>query len=218
MSEVPEAIRDVFNELKKEVQWLHARWLIYRQLFGHSERRIELLNESASVFFFVIEEVLVDEVQVSLSKLTDPARTRRHENLSLEQLHERVCELDGQGLSSRLREILDNLHEQCRGFRIRRNRRLAHLDLRTGLQQGATPLPGVSREMIAGALSLVRDYMNTIEGHYCESETGYENVIMTRQDGEALVLRLRNGLRYSELVRNGTISRQDWLEDEWRDA
>jgi hypothetical protein len=55
--------------LRHEVVWLHARWDCYSELLGHSDRRIALLNESASSFFFVIEEVLFDEVQVALSWL-----------------------------------------------------------------------------------------------------------------------------------------------------
>lgn len=86
MKTIPIPVAEVYEELKNEVTWLHGRWIIYGQLFGKSERRIEMLNDCASAFFFIVQNVLLGEVQVALSKLTDPATTGKHENLSLEQL------------------------------------------------------------------------------------------------------------------------------------
>jgi len=93
-SKVPSAIAPVYDELRSEITWLHGRWLTYRELFAESPRRIELLNEVAGTFFYIIQEVLLDEVQVCLSKLTDPATSGKHENLSLEQLQ---AKLEGHG-------------------------------------------------------------------------------------------------------------------------
>ena len=90
MSDMPESMKDLFSELKNEILWLHARWKIYRQLFAHSARRIDLLNQSARVFFIIVHTTLLDEIQISFGKITDPALTGKHENLSLDQLQERV--------------------------------------------------------------------------------------------------------------------------------
>ena len=74
---IPAPISEVYETLQTEIVWLHGRWICYRQLFSGSERRIDLLNECASAFFFIMQDVLLDEVQVSLSKLTDPASSRK---------------------------------------------------------------------------------------------------------------------------------------------
>jgi hypothetical protein len=37
-------------------------WIVYGQLFTESERRIELLNECASAFFYIVQDVLLGEV------------------------------------------------------------------------------------------------------------------------------------------------------------
>lgn len=217
MSQIPSRIDEIFQELKTEVTWLHARWIIYRQLFGHSERRIDLLNECASAFFYVIQDILLGEVQVTLSKLTDPARTGKHDNLSFEQLQARVEAQGDAQLVATLRKLLDDIHKKCQAFRLHRNKRLAHLDLTTAIQSTSTPLPGISRQMIEDAIKLVREYMNTIEIHYTQAETGYEHFIMS-SDGDALVTMLKYGLRYDKLSRDQTISWEDWNEAEWKDA
>ncbi len=71
--------------------------------------------------------------------------------------------------------------------------------------------------MIDDALEMVRDYMNGIEQHYTESEYAYEHFIMS-SDANALVSMLKYGLRYEELLRDHTISFDDWHKGKWHDA
>ena len=217
MTNIPSNINEIYEQLKTEITWLHGRWIVYRQLFGTSEKRIDLLNECASSFFYILQDVLIGEVQVSLSKLTDPARTGGFENLSLKQLQTRL-ETNGEAaLAQKNREILDELHIQCEPFRTWRNKRLAHLDLSTAMRSSPNPLPGISREMVENALQHVRTYMNQIEQHYNDSEYGYEHFLM-HSDGDALVAMLRYGLRYEELVQDQIISYDDWNKGNWHDA
>lgn len=217
MSSVPSPIAQSYDVLKTEVTWLHGRWICYCQLFASSPKRIEMLNECASTFFFIIEDVLRDEVLISLSKLTDPAATGKNENLSLGHLQMQLDKHGDQALSARNKLTLKNLHDQCSPFREWRNKHLAHLDLQTAMKTSPTPLPGVSREMIDNALSTLRDYLNAIEQHYDNSECEYQNVVMS-DDGDALIETIRDGLRYEELVQEGSISHDDFGKGKWHDA
>jgi hypothetical protein len=217
MSAIPTPVAEVYEALKIEVTWLHGRWIVYRQLFGESDRRIDMLNECASAFFYIIQDVLIGEVQVTLSKLTDPDATGKHANLSLEQLQLQLETHGDKSLSSQMRSVLDELHVKCEPFRIWRNKKLAHLDLTTSMKSSPNPLPGISRQMIEDALTLLRTYMNKIEGHYNDSEMGYEDFSML-SDGDALLAVIRNGLRYEELLQQRVIPYDDWLRARWKDA
>src|SRR3990172_6198282 len=108
MPQMPPTVAEVYNALSTEVTWLHGRWICYRQLFAESERRIEMLNECASTFFFIIQDVLIDVVQVCLSKLTDPAQTGKHDNLSIEQLQSRLEQHGDAALAARNRITLNS--------------------------------------------------------------------------------------------------------------
>lgn len=218
MSNIPSDIDEIFQELKTEVTWLHARWIMYRQLFAQSPKRIDLLNECASTFFYTIQDVLIGDVQIALSKLTDPPRTGANENLSLEQLQERVEKQGEPNLQASLRQTLDELKQKCTAFRTWRNKRLAHLDLTTAMRSRHNPLPDVSRQMIEDALDLVRKYLNAIQIHYDNSETGYEHFIMPASDGEALISMLKYGLRYEQLIEERKIALHDWNQSDWKDA
>ena len=217
MSAIPTKIDDVYSALSKEVTWLHGRWICYRQLFAESERRIEMLNECASTFFFIIQDVLISEVQVCLSKLTDPAKTGKHDNLSLEQLQLRIEQSGDPSLARSNRITLDALLLEAAPFRAWRNKQLAHLDLLTAMKAAPNPLPDVSRQMIEDALSLVRKYLNAIEHHYNDSEIGYEHFVMS-SDGGALLATVRYGLRYEELLVGREIPYDDWRKGKWHDA
>jgi hypothetical protein len=216
-SKVPLQFREIYDKLRSEITWMHGRWLTYRELFTDSPKRIELLNEAAGTFFYIIQDVLLDDVQITLSKLTDPAQTGKHHNLSLEQLQ---SQLNGHGdsdLATHCRATLDVLRDQCAVFRMRRHKQLAHLDLLTSLKVSSQPLPGLSRQMIEDALHSVRAYMNAIEGHYNDSEWGYEDFIL--HDGaDALLATLRAGLRYEELVQERALPFDDWRKGKWSDA
>ena len=227
MNDVPESIRDIFNKLRNEVTSLHARWKIYRQIFAHSDKRIALLNKCAPTFFFVIHGVFIDEIQLSLSRLTDSARTGKYEHLSLAQLQERVKSLGHDGLSSTLSDILVEIYGirnsqdkpgKRKAIWTPRCKRLAHFDLDTSLNPDVDPLPGVSRQMIEDMLALVRKYMNTIEGYYCQSQYLYHDPIIGPHDGEALVAILKWGVRFHELSDEEKISWEDQHMGQWEDA
>ena len=81
----------------------------------------------------------------------------------------------------------------------------------------ANPLPGISRDMVEDALASLRDFMNKIEKHYFDTEMAYEHFIMSN-DGNALLAVVRNGLRYADLVKDGTIPVDDWVRSKWKEA
>ena len=74
--------------------------------------------------------------------------------------------------------------------------------------RGAEKELSISQQMVEDALSLVREYMNTIQTHYSQTETGYQHFIMQR-GSEDLVTMLKFGLRYDQLVRDQKISWED---------
>jgi hypothetical protein len=208
LTRIPPAIAEVFDELKSHVTEMHFRWLTYRELFGISKGRVDLLNECAGPFFVIIHGVLLTDVQLALCKLTDPARTPRFENLSLDQLQERVASHGDSSIAGRCDQLLVEVHARAAHVRQRRNKKLAHIDLATALGTTATPLPAVTRQSIDDALEAIRAYMNAIEDHYDGAQTGYE-YSMIHKGAAALVARLQDSRRYHEHIRTGRLPIDD---------
>lgn len=123
---MPAEIREVFTALQDEVFWLHAKWNIHRQLFGTSEERIDLLNDFGPDLFQIIYDSLLNDVLLTMSRLTDPATSFKKENLTLSRLTNMIEEIDRKKLLTELTALQDRTDEP---FRRLRNRVIAHNDL-----------------------------------------------------------------------------------------
>jgi hypothetical protein len=208
-SRFPEPIRELWASLSADVVWLHGRWIIYRQLFGTNEARVQLLNETAGTVTWMLQQLLLHDVQISLSKLGDPAGSGSRTNLTLWTL---LATLENTGeleIAARMKPLLDAFDGSCEKVRHRRNKWIAHSDLATKLSSRATPLSGPSREEIEAALLALRNVMNAVELYYTESQTAYEHFVMN-QDGEHLISALARAKCYRELVAERAIPRDDF--------
>jgi hypothetical protein len=208
---MPESLRVHWDALDGEVIWLHGRWKVYRQLFGTSSERVDVLNQTSGTFFNIIQSVLMDSVQLTLSKLAERPRTSGQKNLTLASLIWDVEALGDAALGHALQDLLSAYRRSCAQLIHRRHKQLAHYDRATLLNQVSTPLPGPSRQEIEDALAVLRAFMNTLQRDFTQSETAYDHFVMT-YDGDLLLSVLRQGLRYQELVRDGTLSWNDLRE------
>ena len=203
---MPEPLKSHWEALDEETIWLHGRWKIYRQLFGTSPERVELLNESAGAFFYIIQLVLIDNVQLTLSKLADRPTIAGRQNLTLESLLNDISQLGDAILSKELAGKLVNYRQSCEKVIHRRNKQLAHYDLATLMAAKSTPIPGPSRQEIEDALLTLRAFMNALQRNFTDAETAYSEFILTT-DGDLMLSILKQGLRYQKLVDTGIV---DW--------
>ena len=206
---IPQAIRSLWEALDTEITWLHGRWIIFRQLYGTSEERVDLLNKSAGTFFNVIQDVLLNDVQLSLTKIGDPAGSGERENMTLAALRNVLLDIDEVAAANKLNVAMRNFEGACEKVRHRRHKWIAHFDRSAMLNQRVNPRTGPSREEIEYALAALREAMNCLSLHYTETTIAYERFSMLA-DGEALVRTLRCGLRYAELVDAQAIPKDDY--------
>lgn len=205
----PQEIHALWATLDTEITWLHGRWIIYRQLYGTSPERVDLLNRSAGTFFNMLQDVLLHDVQLSLSKIGDPAGSGNRENMTLAALHKVLLDAGEASAAAKMHPALQKFSDACVKVRHRRNKWIAHFDRSTMLNQHVTPRVGPSREEVENALAALREAMNSISVHYTDTTIGYEHFSMLA-DGDSLIQSLRQGLRYTELVNAGSIPRDDY--------
>lgn len=204
----PKAIQELWATLLVEVVWLHGRWIIYRQLFGTSKKRIELLNETAGTVTWVLQNLLLHDVQMALSKIGDSAGSGKRKNLTLRRLQVELHGIGESSVADGMENLLNSFETSCDKVRHRRNKWIAHNDLDTLLNARAIPLEGPSRDEIENSMEKLRDVMNLVELHYTQTTRAYEHFVM-KQDGEHLIAALTRAKRYRELVATGDIPRDD---------
>ena len=205
---IPTSAHDLWSAIDAEVVWLHGRWIIYRQLYGTSPERIQLLNESAGTFFNVLNQVLLHDVQLSLSKLGDIAGTGTRTNMTLAAIVDAFKTSGESALVAKLESLLAAFDVSNSKIRHRRNKWIAHFDRATMLGSKVNPRQNPSRSEIEVALEALRAFMNCVQLHYLDSQTMYSDFVMD-SDGEHLIFALKRALRYEQLVKEGIIPHDD---------
>lgn len=189
---------DLFKKICNQVTELHHRWKIYREIYALPQEDLNLLNTYGSNFFHYTQFLMLDNVALCFSKLTDPNSSGRggtRLNLSLKQFHVYASDNGDAELVAQLKVKFESLIENCEKFRTLRNKKIAHADLLHSFGLAEEELPGISRAYVETALEILRDYMNTIQLHYKNSTTAYEYIVvkpMSGGDGVIAALRKAN--------------------------
>lgn len=212
-----EELEEIFAKLKNDVIWVHSRWQIFQQLFRHSKERIELLNNCGSTFFYVTQNMFIEDACLGICRLTDRAQMREDQNLTIGQLIIKLNKEEHPELHKNLSEQLEKLKEQSDALRTLRHKKIAHRDFHVQMNAEENPLPKVSIEVIEGSLKGLREFMDTFELHFTKSQTAYEHVGL-QADGRTLVSKLKKAMAYEELEESEKIEYGYWRTGALKDA
>ena len=153
--------RELYQQLRSEVIGVHYHWKIFRQLF-FSQEVVNLLNNSAERFFFVLRLDLLDLIPLGLGRLTDSSMTlNKYPNVTLEQLIDSLDPNSHSELIVVLREGLADIRSKCVRIENWRNKWAAHRDFNTVIEP-ITKI-GFSPAEVETVLAALRSFMNEFE-------------------------------------------------------
>lgn len=205
----PESVQEIWATISADVVWLHGRWIIYRQLFGTSKERLDLFNEIAGTVASILQDVLLRDVQIAISKLGDRSASGQNRNLTLRRLQVELRDEGEIEVADQMEPLLDAFETASKAVRNRRNKWIAHSDLDTLLTARAEQLYGPSRLEIENILTALRAVMHCVELKYTGGTTAYEHFVMNHT-GDHLINAFARAKRYEELVKTGQIPRDDF--------
>lgn len=165
---------DIVDRISEVVTQLHYVWSLYREVYAGSPEQTALLNRNGSNFFFYTQQLMLDHIALVFSKLTDPDKQGKFENLSLKQIHGYINREEDKELMQALKAKFEEFAQACETFRIRRHKKIAHADLDHELKLSPEPLPGFSGDDVEKALSLLRQYMHLVEKHFFDRTILYQ--------------------------------------------
>jgi hypothetical protein len=168
-----EALGTLYHALWNETAWLYMKWDEYVELFGTKPSRIDLLNESAGLFFRIIQDSLWEDLLIHIARLTDPPKSAGKDNLTIRRL---PALIEKKELRGKVAKLIDTAIERADFCRDWRNRSIAHKDLKLATRKGAEPLKGASRAKLKEALSAISDVLNAVSVHYMDSTIMFEGV------------------------------------------
>jgi hypothetical protein len=182
----------VYTGLCLDLRGAYVNWQLYQELFMQSSARLQLLNDTAAQFFWLVEENLRESTLLAIARLTDPPVSRGKHSLSLRRLPSLV----DPALSRTLRSSIRVASSLCAPIEDWRNRLLAHRDLDLALSRNVRPLPPLERRDIGDALEACADVLNLIERHYFDATVLYSETILGLSNVAGLVHFLNWGRHY----------------------
>lgn len=153
----------MFYQLRVELVFLYGKWTEFVHLFGEGEQTINLINRHGPHFFWVVQEALVENIILHVARLTDSARMKGDENLSIPLLIELIPD---PMVKAKAQELEKLCHEKAEISRQHRNKRIAHRDLSHALKSTPKPLSGISRKQIGEMLEAFDGLLSYLHTHY----------------------------------------------------
>lgn len=183
----------VFHKLRNELIWLTIKWKEFEILFT-KESRVTILNKSAPTFTHMLQNVLWENIVLSISKITDPEKSGKFKSISAMLLPGYIDDLE---LKNQIDLSVAKLNETSKSFRLLRDKWIAHQDFNQVLNEKDEKLYWPSLQSIREFLSLCYEVMNAIQLHYLNTTTIYE---LDHLAGSLnLLYTLENGLRFDNL-------------------
>jgi len=195
---MPEPLAQDFERLSEDVVWLHARWTLYKQLFAVSQERVNLLNRTADELFYTIQQVLWDDLILTMCKLFDRPQDGGKKNLVLAGLMSHLNSDKYKSLKEKLQSLMDSFmddkEKKLEPFRHQRNKRIAHRDYPTAFSSTAFP---ITVEMVESVLADIRNCLNMVQDHFDGHTTAYEHYY-NRRVVDGLFIALKNTMAYED--------------------
>lgn len=141
-----------FYEIWNDVVWLDVKVSEFGILYG-SPQNIEILDEAASHFFSFLQDVLIEDIILHISRLTDTKESGRQPNLVLESLLYLIKDRD---FYVEMASLYQNVVDSSKACRKYRNKRIAHNDYVSKLKSEG---PSISKREIIEATESIKSFI-----------------------------------------------------------
>lgn len=192
IAKMGEELGRVFHAVAQDLTWMHWRWRQHRVLFGEKPERIDLMNQSASFFFYLVQQVFFEDTLLGISRLTAGKNSGGHVALTIQQLPELVAAQ----IRPEVQTLVDDAVSAA-AFAVEwRNNHIAHRNLKRALGEKVKALPDATREKVENALEALRAVLNCVERSYCKAITAYDSPPL--EGAKALLQVLSDGIARRE--------------------
>lgn len=161
----------ISDESASRIKTLQDYWSLgklrlreFRYLFVESQNRVKFLNViTGGAFLYDVQQLLWDDLMLCVSRLTDPRKTARHENLAVGLLPLLPEVQADQVLLSKIKQLVDTAIQSAEPCRQYRNKRISHLDLDAHMQaQHSFPVKRASMLEVQSALDGILACLNAV--------------------------------------------------------
>jgi hypothetical protein len=171
---------------------LRALWEHYRTLFAGSDKRRELLQTTAPIFFRDLNLMFIEQLVQRICRLTDDAQTGKRKNLTVKFLLEHTDFTSAPGTKEKLLRLSEPIHRFRGKIKVARDRFISHLDLEAVRLDRPLGRGAASDDEWHQFWLDLQDFLNLLVRHHGDSGHFYLNAMGSMSDADALVTALRN--------------------------
>jgi hypothetical protein len=191
MSEMPVAISEVFKGFFQEYSIIQAKWRMYQQLFGTPES-IELLNRHGALTFGVIEDLLIKDVILCITRMLNTSKASWGDPANLASLLIDLAAHKQVALVKRLTAIRDRARPAADALKRLRDEHLSRNNY-TGflaMKADTEAIPPQSRKMVDDVMTSMGEIVKELQTRYTGVDELNEPVSET-PDFDEIVSHLR---------------------------
>ena len=167
MSSMPAAMGGVFQGFVQEYSIVRAKWRLYEHLFT-TPGSVELLNRHGAHAFGLIEDLLIKDVILCITRMLNPSRATWGDPANLATLLIDLAAHKQMALVKRLTAIRDRIKPVGDGLKRWRDEQLSKNDYAAyvALKAEIDALPANHRKMIEDVLSAMAEVLQGLRAHY----------------------------------------------------
>lgn len=181
----------LFCALDQRLAATRQTWELFTALYASGPERVDLLHDTARMFFSIAQQALWNEVRLGIAHLLAPERSSREPMLSVQHL---PALLDAPGLRRDAEAKIAALEASARCAFAGRSRWSAHRGLGGTFERTPEPLDPATRADVEACLDGLADLLNAVQRRYTGRETRYRHGA-GEGGAQALLCCLRDGLR-----------------------
>jgi len=201
---IPEKLRETYAHLAGNVMWTYGALEELTFLFSTSEN-VHLLNETAPAFFVRHQGLLINDIALSLSRMTDEkqsgSRKNPQENLTLARLLD-LPDAQCQQLRTELKKRWARISDAAKQLRTYRHKRLAHSDLAHHLSPSTKLGADISIRSMKKLLDQISDFLSTFDCFFTGVETTSYSPPASYGDADDLIAYLKLAIETENKAKN----------------
>src|SRR4051794_12774285 len=167
MTSMPTAMGGVFRGFFQEYSIVRAKWRLYDRLFTTPES-VDLLNRHGAHAFGLIEDLLIKDVILCITRMTNPSKASWGDPANLATILIDLAAYKQMALVKRLTAIRDRVMPIVGGLTRWRDERLSKNDHAAfvAMKADVDALPPNQRKMIEDVVSAMGEVLEQLQAHY----------------------------------------------------
>lgn len=161
----------LYSALWHKVFTLYNNWGEFSELFLSDPHRVDLINDCASQFFGMMQDIMAEHIVIQFYRITDSPGSGSGKNVTIRNIPSLIDPSEKDKVNSLVNDAVLSRESLVNW----RNKVFAHLDYAVIANNKTKLLDKLDEETINECINKIIAVLNFVEGHYEISLTAFDN-------------------------------------------